>query len=186
MFGSAKKDKEAKSGSRDKSVDTRTAENPDKEEEKSSKKKEKKEKTKLKLINKHKSDKSANSEDKSSSAKNNHDENLHESNENCQIFGVALELAVERHKSHDGIPLPLIVRMCVDYIEEEGLMQEGIYRSSGVKSKINKLKSLFNCPSGRTSINLKVHSNPVITNHLGEGKHFVIISGIRFIRKDLL
>ena len=39
-----------------------------------------------------------------------------------------LEVAVERHKSHDGIPLPVIVRQCIDYIEDQGLMQEGIYR----------------------------------------------------------
>ena len=44
------------------------------------------------------------------------------------IFGVALHLAVERHRSHDGIQLPVVVRMCIDYIEEQGLMQEGIYR----------------------------------------------------------
>ena len=154
MFGSAKKDKEGKSGSRDKSVD-KHLENVDKEDEK----KESKKKNKLKLI-KHKADKSSNLDEKSmkkhQQQEQQRQENLYETNEHSQIFGVTLELAAERHKSHDGIPLPVIVRMCVDYIEEEGLMQEGIYRSSGVKSKINKLKSLFNSPAGRAAVNLKV------------------------------
>ncbi len=60
------------------------------------------------------------------------------------IFGVPLEVATERNRSHDGVPLPVIVRQCIDYIEEQGLMQEGIYRSSGVKSKVNKLRTSFN------------------------------------------
>ncbi len=35
-------------------------------------------------------------------------------------------------------------RLCIDYVEENGLMLEGIYRSSGVKSKVNKLRVAFN------------------------------------------
>ncbi|XP_059091928.1 ralA-binding protein 1-A-like isoform X2 [Tigriopus californicus] len=62
----------------------------------------------------------------------------------CPIFGVPLELATQRHKSHDGVPLPVIVRQCVDFVEEHGLMQEGIYRSAGVKSKQAKLRNTFN------------------------------------------
>lgn len=48
--------------------------------------------------------------------------------EDCPVFGVPLEVACQRHKSHDGVPLPVVVRVCVDHIEEVGLMQEGIYR----------------------------------------------------------
>lgn len=36
------------------------------------------------------------------------------------IFGVPLQIAVERSKSHDGIDIPVIVRECIDYIEEHG------------------------------------------------------------------
>ena len=36
------------------------------------------------------------------------------------IFGVPLAVAVERNKSHDGIEVPVIVRECIDYIEECG------------------------------------------------------------------
>ncbi|ESP03563.1 hypothetical protein LOTGIDRAFT_53545, partial [Lottia gigantea] len=60
------------------------------------------------------------------------------------IFGVPLVEAVERNKSHDGIELPAIFRECIDYIEEYGLECEGIYRISGVKSKVQHLKDCYN------------------------------------------
>ena len=49
-----------------------------------------------------------------------------ESTEDTAVFGVPLELAVKRSKCHDGICLPLVVRQCIDYIEEHGLMVEGV------------------------------------------------------------
>ena len=36
------------------------------------------------------------------------------------VFGVALSLAVDRTPSHDGVKVPVIVRECIDYIEEHG------------------------------------------------------------------
>lgn len=36
------------------------------------------------------------------------------------VFGVALPVAVERTPSHDGVKLPVVVRECIDYIEEHG------------------------------------------------------------------
>ena len=56
------------------------------------------------------------------------------------VFGVSLAVAVERSKCHDGIELPVIFRECIDHIEEHGLSCEGIYRISGVKSKVQSLK----------------------------------------------
>ena len=44
------------------------------------------------------------------------------------MFGVPLELAVARSKCHDGIKLPVLVRECIDFIEENGIKVEGIYR----------------------------------------------------------
>jgi len=79
------------------------------------------------------------------------------------IFGVALELAVERNKSHDGIKLPVIVRECIDYIEEEGLAVEGIYRSSGVKSKVTKLRTAYN---SRQTVNLAGSEPSVVASLL--------------------
>jgi len=78
------------------------------------------------------------------------------------IFGVALELAVERNKSHDGVKLPVVVRECIDYIEEEGLTVEGIYRSSGVKSKVAKLRTAYN---SRQAVNL-AGSEPAVVASL--------------------
>lgn len=60
------------------------------------------------------------------------------------VFGVPLSVAVERSKCHDGIQLPALFRECVDYIEEHGLHCEGIYRISGVKSKVQHLKDAYN------------------------------------------
>uniref|UniRef100_T1JMI2 Rho-GAP domain-containing protein n=1 Tax=Strigamia maritima TaxID=126957 RepID=T1JMI2_STRMM len=59
------------------------------------------------------------------------------------IFGVPLDIAIERNKCHDGIELPAIVRECIDYIEEHGLPCEGIYRLSGVKSKVQQLRAKY-------------------------------------------
>ncbi|XP_052802767.1 ralA-binding protein 1-like isoform X2 [Mya arenaria] len=60
------------------------------------------------------------------------------------VFGVPLSVSLERSRSHDGIQLPAIFRECVDYIEEHGLRCEGIYRISGVKSKVQHLKDQYN------------------------------------------
>ena len=36
------------------------------------------------------------------------------------VFGIPLATAVERSKPHDGIQLPVVVRECIDFIEEHG------------------------------------------------------------------
>ncbi|XP_023679449.1 ralA-binding protein 1-like [Paramormyrops kingsleyae] len=58
------------------------------------------------------------------------------------VFGVLLAEAVKRTALCDGIQLPAIFRECVDHIENHG-MCEGIYRVSGVKSKIEELKAAY-------------------------------------------
>ncbi|KAG8040216.1 hypothetical protein G9C98_000786 [Cotesia typhae] len=60
------------------------------------------------------------------------------------IFGVSLQLAVERSRCHDGIELPLVVRNCIDYLEEFGMTTEGLYKFPGVKSKVQHFKKLYN------------------------------------------
>ncbi|CAD5126180.1 DgyrCDS14350 [Dimorphilus gyrociliatus] len=60
------------------------------------------------------------------------------------MFGISLITAIERSNNYDGIHLPLIVRNCIDYIEEFGLTCEGIYRISGVKSKVQALREMYN------------------------------------------
>lgn len=65
------------------------------------------------------------------------------------IFGASLVEAVRRTALYDGIQLPAIFRECVDYIESYGMKCEGIYRVSGMKSKVDELKAAYDreeCP----------------------------------------
>ena len=145
-IGLAKKDKKDKKEkeTKDKDKDSETKEGKD------SKKKEKKDKSKLKLRKSHKTDSDT---DKTG--------NKSDTNNFPPIFGVPLEVAVDRNKCHDGIKLPVVVRECVDYIEAEGLTVEGIYRSSGVKSKITKLKAAYN---SRQSVKLGSYEPAVVAS----------------------
>ncbi|PIK57897.1 putative ralA-binding protein 1 isoform X3 [Apostichopus japonicus] len=79
------------------------------------------------------------------------------------IFGVELEDAVKQSKSLDGIELPLIIRECIDHVEGFGLDTPGIYRISGIKSKIEALKNSYN--SGR-GVDLKEYDVTVVTGLL--------------------
>lgn len=60
------------------------------------------------------------------------------------IFGVSLGLAVVRSHCHDNVNLPLIVRDCIDYLQEYGLHNEQIYKVDVVKTKLQHLKCLYN------------------------------------------
>lgn len=65
------------------------------------------------------------------------------------IFGAPLVEAVRRTALYDGIQLPAVFRECVDYIESYGMKCEGIYRVSGMKSKVDELKAAYDreeCP----------------------------------------
>ena len=156
MFGSAKKDKDKKAtksldydanlASIEASSNSKEASNPPE--------KKKKDKHKLKLVKKSKH------ADKDAEA----GVNEAKGEELC-IFGVPLEVAVERQKCHDGIPLPMVVRLCIDYVEENGLMLEGIYRSSGVKSKVNKLRLAFNSRTC-SGVNLSDYEPAVVASVL--------------------
>ncbi|XP_004853287.1 ralA-binding protein 1 isoform X3 [Heterocephalus glaber] len=59
------------------------------------------------------------------------------------IFGIPLADAVERTMMHDGVRLPAVFRECVDYVEKHGMKCEGIYRVSGIKSKVDELKAAY-------------------------------------------
>lgn len=60
------------------------------------------------------------------------------------IFGVSLGLAVVRSHCHDNVNLPLIVRECIDYLQEHGLRNEHIYKVDVVKTKLQQLKTQYN------------------------------------------
>ncbi|KAG7190129.1 hypothetical protein KM043_006262 [Ampulex compressa] len=79
------------------------------------------------------------------------------------IFGVSLCLAVERSRCHDGVELPLVVRDCIDYVEEYGMNVEGLYKVPGVKSKVQYLKKLYN---QREVVNLSEFEPTVATSLL--------------------
>ncbi|XP_014255015.1 ralA-binding protein 1-like isoform X2 [Cimex lectularius] len=64
--------------------------------------------------------------------------------EDLPIFGVPLSVAVERSKCHDGVDIPLIVRNCIDHVEETGLLAENVYKVSGIKSKVQQVRRMYN------------------------------------------
>nr|XP_056710304.1 ralA-binding protein 1 [Euleptes europaea] len=59
------------------------------------------------------------------------------------VFGVPLADAAERTMLYDGIRLPAVFRECIDYVEKYGMKCEGIYRVSGIKSKVDELKAAY-------------------------------------------
>ncbi|XP_011645473.1 ralA-binding protein 1 [Pogonomyrmex barbatus] len=79
------------------------------------------------------------------------------------IFGVSLHLAIERSCCHDGVELPLVVRDCIDYVEEHGMNVEGLYKVPGVKSKVQHLKKLYN---NREPVNISEFEPTVATSLL--------------------
>ncbi|XP_018333474.1 ralA-binding protein 1 isoform X2 [Agrilus planipennis] len=83
--------------------------------------------------------------------------------EELPIFGVPLELAVERSRCHDGVDLPLPYRACIDYLQMYGLGFEYIYKISSPKSKVLHLKKMYN---HREFVDLAEHDVPTITGLL--------------------
>ncbi|XP_078544263.1 ralA-binding protein 1 [Lissotriton helveticus] len=59
------------------------------------------------------------------------------------VFGIPLIEAAERTMIYDGIRLPAVFRECIDYVEKHGMKCEGIYRVSGIKSKVDELKASY-------------------------------------------
>ncbi|XP_012287715.1 ralA-binding protein 1 [Orussus abietinus] len=121
----------------------------EKDEKDADKEKRKTEKTKFKLKEKKK-------------GKHGEEEGLDIGDEQ-PIFGVSLHLAVERSRCHDGVELPLVVRDCIDYVEEHGMNVEGLYKVSGVKSKVQALKKLYH---QRESVNMSEFEPTVATSLL--------------------
>ncbi|KYM82657.1 RalA-binding protein 1 [Atta colombica] len=131
------------------------AKEKDFEKEKDKKKKEKDEKDVDKEKRKDKD------KDKSKQKLKDRKKGKHE--EEQPIFGVSLHLAVERSCCHDGVKLPLVIRDCIDYVEEHGMNVEGLYKAPGVKSKIQHLKKLYN---NRELVNISEFEPTVATSLL--------------------
>lgn len=145
-FPSAKKEKREKSREKDikdKDVDK---EKDKKKENDRDKKKDAKVKLKLKEKKKLK-----------------HNEESCDVGEEHPIFGVPLHTAVERSKCHDGVEIPLVVRDCIDLVQEIGLNVEGVYKLSGIKSRVQYVRRLYN---QREPVCLSDYDLPVATSLL--------------------
>ncbi|XP_006008408.1 ralA-binding protein 1 [Latimeria chalumnae] len=59
------------------------------------------------------------------------------------VFGIPLAEAADRTMVCDGVRLPAAFRECIDFIENRGMKCEGIYRVSGIKSKVDELKAAY-------------------------------------------
>uniref|UniRef100_A0A1I7ZM62 Rho-GAP domain-containing protein n=1 Tax=Steinernema glaseri TaxID=37863 RepID=A0A1I7ZM62_9BILA len=64
------------------------------------------------------------------------------------VFGVPLDDAVKHSKSHDGVPIPVVVRQCLDFVDEKGLDLEGIYRICAPKSRLDEMERSVNESGG--------------------------------------
>lgn len=60
------------------------------------------------------------------------------------IFGVSLGLAVERSRCHDNVKMPIVVRNCIDFLQQNGLHSDQIYKTEGVKTRLQHLKKCYN------------------------------------------
>lgn len=49
-----------------------------------------------------------------------------------------------RSHCHDNVNLPLVVRDCIDYLQEHGLQSEQLYKVDAVKTKLHQLKKNYN------------------------------------------
>lgn len=119
-FSSKSKEKREKSRDKDKCEKSRDKDKCEKEEK--TKKKEKDKKSKQPSFN----------------------DEIIELGDAQPIFGVSLGLAVVRGHCHDNVNLPLVVRDCIDYLQEHGLQSEQIYKVDVVKTKLQQLKKTYN------------------------------------------
>lgn len=90
-------------------------------------------------------------------------EDVTESVEEMPVFGVPLSVAVDRSHCHDGIEIPVVVRNCIDHVQDYGLATENIYKISGIKSKVQQLRRSYN---KREMVNLCDYDVPTVTSLL--------------------
>ncbi|XP_073825259.1 ral interacting protein isoform X2 [Musca autumnalis] len=115
----------------------------DKDKEKEHKKKDKDKKDKKEKSKDKEKDKER--KDKKEKVKHQSSINSEEVLELCSpVFGVSVSLATERSRCHDGLDLPLVVRDCIDYLQEHGLKNDQIYRVEPTKTRLQHFKRLYN------------------------------------------
>ncbi|XP_058821572.1 ralA-binding protein 1 [Topomyia yanbarensis] len=141
------KSKEKREKSRDKEKPESSKVEDSKLPEKVEKEKDKEKKKDKDKKDKDKKDKSKDKKDKKLKQTSVSEEVL-ELGDAQPIFGVSLGLAVERSRCHDTVNLPLVVRDCIDYLQEHGLQSDQIYKVEAVKTKLQQLKKAYNNREG--------------------------------------
>lgn len=149
-FSSSKsKEKREKSRDKDKSErDLREEEKPKEKEkaekEKEFKKKDKERKEKDKKDKIKEKDREKEKKDKKIKQASNASEEVLELGDVQPVFGVSISLATERSRCHDGVDLPLVVRDCIDYLQEYALKNDQIYKVEPLKTRLQHFKRLYN------------------------------------------
>ncbi len=105
--------------------------------------------------------------------------------EDCPIFGVPLEVAVERNRCHDGIPLPMVVRQCIDYIEVQIASKLFFVASEVEANKLERLSVANVCREiGYASFTRKSQNRSDCTKSDGELGKFLSLHPILCNRTD--
>ncbi|SAL95248.1 hypothetical protein [Absidia glauca] len=63
--------------------------------------------------------------------------------EDHAIFGMALQEAVSLTKLSEKDLVPAVLRRCINYLDDYGIHEVGIYRIPGSTLEVNKLRSTF-------------------------------------------
>lgn len=61
------------------------------------------------------------------------------------IFGQHLEDTVQFERKFGPRLAPLLVEQCVDFIREQGLKEEGLFRMPGQANLVKELQDAFDC-----------------------------------------
>ncbi|XP_036342579.1 ralA-binding protein 1-like [Rhagoletis pomonella] len=145
------KSKEKREKSRDKEKSEKEAREDEKpqekvktEKEKDHKKKDKERKEKEKKEKSKDKEKDKDKKDKKAKQVNNVSVEVLELGDVQPVFGVSVSLATERSRCHDGVDLPLVVRDCIDYLQEHALKSDQIYKVEPLKTRIQHFKRLYN------------------------------------------
>ncbi|XP_052865755.1 ralA-binding protein 1 isoform X2 [Anopheles cruzii] len=146
-FPSKSKEKREKSREKEKPEPSSKLDDVGKTPDRAEKEKEKEKKKDKEKKEKEKKEKSKDKKDKKLKQGSVSEEVL-ELGDAQPIFGVSLGLANERSRCHDGVSLPLVVRDCVDFLQDHGLQSDQIYKVEAVKTKLQQLKRTYNNREG--------------------------------------
>lgn len=93
---------------------------------------------------KDKKDKEQKKEQKCKEYKDKKEEKNYQIGDIQPVFGVSVNLSTDFSRCHDGIDIPLVVRDCIDYLQENALKSEQIYKVEPVKGRLHSFKRTYN------------------------------------------